>query len=143
MASHDLYLIAYDRGKYSVGPKAGQTKPYHWAFFLETKVTSRIREGIAYQLRGMPGGFYYGGPETVDLPKSGYIKHVVHIGQVPEGSVANLHPLFSGVAITNDESSAWNCQNWGLGAYTGLVAGGFVYDGYSAEAIQGWVIEDP
>ncbi len=142
MASYNLYLVTCDRSRYSAGPKIGQTKPYHWEFFVETRVSSRKREGIAYQLSGMPVHFTYGGPEAVDLNKSSSVKHVVHIGQVPETSTTSLHGLFSGIAITNNESSDWNCQNWGLGACASLATSGFIYDGYTAEAIQNWVVED-
>ena len=70
MVKYPLYLATYDRGKYYTG----LTKPYHWSYFIEVEVRGAEILGVAHQLRGMPGAFYYRGPEQVDLAKSGSLR---------------------------------------------------------------------
>ncbi|KAF3938044.1 hypothetical protein ABW19_dt0201473 [Dactylella cylindrospora] len=60
--SHPLYIVTYDRGTHW---RTGRPKAYHWAFLIEFSST----RGIKHQLRGMPGGYYYPGPEDASPEK--------------------------------------------------------------------------
>lgn len=79
-----------------------------------------INLGIAHQLRGMPGAFYYMGPEEVDLAKSRSLKEEL---------------------LNTVESSGWNCQDWALEGLEKLRADGFIYDGYTRETVKAWLKE--
>ncbi|KAK6512336.1 hypothetical protein TWF481_001224 [Arthrobotrys musiformis] len=57
--SHSLYIITYDRGTHW---ETGAVKAYHWTFMIELSATT----GLKHQLRGMPGAYYYPGPEAAD-----------------------------------------------------------------------------
>lgn len=57
MSGYSFSIVTYDRGERWDDPT--KKKPYHWAFFLQTGTTSGV--GHAFQLRGMPGAFYYFG----------------------------------------------------------------------------------
>lgn len=52
------------------------------AKLVQKELKSTINLGIAYQLRGMPGAFYYKGPEDVNLNKSESLKEKLQIGEV-------------------------------------------------------------
>lgn len=77
MSKPTLYLVTYDRGKYAT---TGETKPYYCLYFIQLEIIGAQNKGIAHQLCGMPGGFYYRGPEEVDLAKSGSCKEELEIG---------------------------------------------------------------
>jgi len=64
MSAYLLSLVTYDRG--ARWDNATRKKLYHWDFFLKTKGT----QGLAFQLCGMPGAFYYSREEHVDLDSS-------------------------------------------------------------------------
>ncbi|KAK6508430.1 hypothetical protein TWF506_010522 [Arthrobotrys conoides] len=57
--SHSLYIVTYDRGTHW---DTGLVKAYHWAFLIELSPST----GLKHQLRGMPGAYYYPGPEAAD-----------------------------------------------------------------------------
>ncbi|KAK6527031.1 hypothetical protein TWF281_010226 [Arthrobotrys megalospora] len=57
--SHSLYITTYDRGTHW---ETGRVKAYHWAFLIDLSPSA----GIKHQLRGMPGAYYYPGPEAAD-----------------------------------------------------------------------------
>ncbi|KAK6333235.1 hypothetical protein TWF718_011056 [Orbilia javanica] len=57
--SHSLYIITYDRGTHW---ETGDVKAYHWTFLIELSTST----GLKHQLRGMPGSYYYPGPEAAD-----------------------------------------------------------------------------
>jgi hypothetical protein len=95
--------------------------------------------GIAHQLRGMPGGFYYRGPEAASLKRSTALKETLEIGQVPNNKLDRITELFRSVEIVKDETSTWNCQDWSLDALMTLQAEGFVDEQYSQEAVKNWL----
>lgn len=141
MPKHTLYLVTYDRGKH---PATGHTQPYHWIFFIQTKTTGTEDVGIVHQLRGLPGGFHYEGPEQTDLaaPGGSPIKQQLEIGEVDASKLDWVHGILKGVAIDDVESSGWNCQNWTLAGMEGLRAEGFVYDYITAETARNWLKEE-
>ncbi|KAK6349117.1 hypothetical protein TWF730_009874 [Orbilia blumenaviensis] len=57
--SYSLYIITYDRGTHW---ETGRVKAYHWTFLIELSSST----GLKHQLRGMPGAYYYSGPEAID-----------------------------------------------------------------------------
>ncbi|CAG9994448.1 unnamed protein product [Clonostachys byssicola] len=124
MAKRTLYLVTYDRGTY---PTTGKVKPYHWSYFIQTDLRGNKNLGIAHQLRGMPGGFYYPGPEQLDLVKSGSPKEELEIGEVDDSNLKRVHEILSSVRIETSESSGWNCQDWSLAGFEMLKEEGFVY----------------
>lgn len=65
MLGHAFSTITYNRGEEWDAPT--KKKPYHWAFFVQTGTTPYVRD--TFQLRGMPGLFYYSAEESVDLSK--------------------------------------------------------------------------
>ncbi|CAK7263821.1 hypothetical protein SEPCBS57363_000750 [Sporothrix epigloea] len=138
MAKHTLYLVTYDRGVYST---TGKTKPYHWLFFIQVNFGGEKNQGIVHQLRGMPGGFYYRGPEDLDLNKSGTLKEQLEVGEVDDSRLSRVHDILKDVRIETNESSTWNCQNWTLDGFEKLKAEGFAYDYLTAEAIKHWLRE--
>jgi hypothetical protein len=60
IAKHTLYIVTYERGVYVA---SGKVKPYYWSYFIQIEAKQGQNFGIAHQLRGMPGNFYYKGPE--------------------------------------------------------------------------------
>jgi hypothetical protein len=82
MSKHALYLVTYSRG---IHPITGQVKPHHWAYFLETHSSSPEAGGVIFQLRGMPGGFHYPGPEQMDVTQDGgpgELRDKLEVGEV-------------------------------------------------------------
>lgn len=135
---YSLYLVTYHRGTYL---NTGRPKPYHWSFFIQKKVENGINLGIAHQLRGMPGAFYYMGPEEVDLAKSRSLKEELLIGEVDESKLSLVHQRLKDCRIDTVESSGWNCQDWALEGLEKLRADGFIYDGYTRETVKAWLKE--
>lgn len=133
-----LYLVTYDRGTYST---TGKVKPYHWSYFIEVKIDGPKRLGIAHQLRGMPGAFYYRGPEEVDLAKSGSLKEELEVGEVDESSFDKIHEILKDLEIDTSESSGWNCQNWALNGLEKLKEEGFIYDHMTTDVVKNWLKE--
>ncbi|KAI1167541.1 hypothetical protein F5B18DRAFT_444448 [Nemania serpens] len=138
MAKYTFYLVTYDRGTYST---TGKVKPYHWCYFIQTEINGRKNLGIAHQLRGMPGAFYYTGPEMVDLNISGSPKEELEIGEVNESVLSKIHEILKEVRIDKVESSGWNCQDWTLDGFDKLKAEGFVYDYLTPDAVKTWLRE--
>ncbi|GJN80293.1 hypothetical protein VFPFJ_01553 [Purpureocillium lilacinum] len=138
MAKHTIYLVTYDRGTNSVTDKIN---PYHWAYFIQVELTSGENMGIAHQLRGMPGSFYYKGPEKVDLSKSGRLKEELEVGEVGSSKIQRVHDILKTVRIDKVESSGWNCQDWALEGFDLLKAEGFIYDHMEANAVKAWLKE--
>ncbi|KAI0071751.1 hypothetical protein K474DRAFT_1630077 [Panus rudis PR-1116 ss-1] len=137
--SYDLYIVAYDRGK---DWRDGRTKPYHWSFFIETETFS-LTVGIAHQLRGMPGGFYYKGAERADLREPEQpIKTTVQIGQIPKSEVDEVEPLLKTVPIDLDETTSWNCQNWAGSALALMEKRGWITEGNTFAALKEWLKEE-
>jgi hypothetical protein len=97
--------------------------------------------GIAHQLRGMPGAFYYRGPEEVDLNKSGSLKEELQIGEVDATKLDLVHQRLKECRIDTEESSGWNCQDWALEGLEKLRAEGFVDVTYTKEVVKNWLKE--
>ncbi|KAI5863133.1 hypothetical protein GGS23DRAFT_55065 [Durotheca rogersii] len=138
MPKHTLYLVTHERGQH---PITGKTKPYHWSYFIQIKLEDGANEGIAHQLHGMPGSFYYKGPENVDLSKSGDLKEELEVGEVDGSLLDSVHEVLENVRIDSVESSGWNCQDWALDGFTKLKEKGFVYDHLTPEAVKNWLKE--
>lgn len=138
MSRYSFSIITYDRGERWAAPT--KKKPYHWAFFLQTSTTSGV--GHAFQLRGMPGAFYYSGEETVEVSKSGSKNGQLEVGSVPVEKYERFKQLLRAVPIDNVESSKWNCQNWSLAALDWFRAEGFIAEEYPNNVIQYWLRED-
>jgi hypothetical protein len=64
--AYPLFIATYDRGERWDDPT--KKKQFHWSFFLKT--SGPAGEGLAFQLRGMPGAFYYSGEERVNINSS-------------------------------------------------------------------------
>ncbi|KAI3390850.1 hypothetical protein diail_8540 [Diaporthe ilicicola] len=117
----------------------GKQKPFHWSFFEGTAPSRRqIDPGVAFQLRGLPGGFYYQGPETVDMGKSSSKKEILEIGDLEGGDIEqvkkHIDAILKMVHIEKNESSRWNCQNWALDGFTSLAADKNILDSYYNKA---------
>ncbi|TVY67449.1 hypothetical protein LSUE1_G007444 [Lachnellula suecica] len=132
MAGYSFSIVTYDRGGRWNDPT--KKKPYHGAF-LETSTGSGV--GYAFQLRGMPGAFYFSGEESVDLARSGSKNGQLEVGTVPVAKYDLFKQLLGAVPIDNDESSGWNSLqvDW-------LRAEGFVSEDYPNNVIQYWLRED-
>lgn len=140
-ASCAIHLVTYDRGK----DYKGQTKPYHWEFLFETGKPGS-GNGIAHQLHGMPGAFYYSGPEPVDIWASensthALIKSTLEIGQISREELDGLEELLRAIPITRDEASEWNCQSWGGEALAMFIEKGWVDAQYSFAVVKEWMKE--
>ncbi|KGQ02116.1 hypothetical protein PAAG_11067 [Paracoccidioides lutzii Pb01] len=133
-----LYLVTYDRGTYL---NTSIPKPYHWSFFVQKEIKGKVRQGIAYQLRGIPGAFHYDGPEEVDLGHSGSLKEELLIGEGPEDKFEMIHQRLKECKIDSVESSSWNCPDWALEGFEKLKTEGFVYDIYTVETVRAWLRE--
>jgi hypothetical protein len=138
MSGYSFSIVTYDRGERWDDPT--KKKPYHWSFFLQTTTTSGF--GHAFQLRGMPGAFYYSGEESVDLSRSGSKNGQLEVGFVPVKKYNRFKQLLEAVPIDNVESSGWNCQSWSLAALDWLRAEGLVAEEYPNNVIQYWLRED-
>jgi hypothetical protein len=138
MSDYTLYLVTFDRGDH---PVTGKVQPYHWVYFIEEGFQGIANPGIAYQLRGMPGGFSYGGPEKVDLSEFGRVRHKLEIGRVPVSKVDRVHEILSQVRVDTSESSGWNCQDWALDGLDELKKEGFVYGHHNKDGLKNWLKE--
>lgn len=138
MAGYAFSIITYDRGEQWDEPT--KKKPYHWAFFVQTGNTPNI--GHTFQLRGMPGSFYYSGEEAVDISKVDAENGQLEVGCIPVEKYEHFKQLLKAVPVDNIESSGWNCQSWSLAALNDLRAEGLVGDEYSNNVIQHWLRED-
>lgn len=135
---YTLYLVTYDRGTHL---NTGIKKPYHWSFFVQKELQGAKNLGVAHQLRGMPGAYYYQGPEDVDLNKSGSRKEQLEIGEVDPAKLDLIHERLKECRIDTVESSGWNCQDWALEGLEKLRAEGFVDETYTAEVVKNWLKE--
>ncbi|KAL9104744.1 MAG: hypothetical protein Q9163_000356 [Psora crenata] len=124
MASYPLLLVTYDRGLHWQSQKP---KPYHWAFFIKTESVGYEVLGTVHQLRGMPGAFYYGGPEQ---------------GEVESEKMDKVTEKLRAIPIEKNEASSRNCQGWSLAALDVLRKEGFIDDQYTNEVIKNWLRED-
>lgn len=147
MPKHPFYIVTYSRG---IHPLTGQVKPHHWAYFLETESGGTGSRGVIFQLRGMPGGFNYPGPENMGIAQDGGPREErdkLEVGEVDvhdtdiEGAVDRIHGVLKDVAVVKDESAAWNCQDWALEGFTRLRDAGVVYGHLEAEGVRGWLKE--
>lgn len=138
MSGYAFSIVTYDRGERWDDPT--KKKPYHWAFFLQTSTTSGV--GCAFQLRGMPGAFYYSGEESVNLSRSGSKNGELEIGFVPVEKYDRFKQLLEAVPIDNVESSGWNCQSWSLAALDRLRTEGLVAEKSPNNVIQYWLREE-
>lgn len=109
-------------------------------FFLKTNTTSEV--GNTYQLRGMPGSFYYPGEEILDLSELGSKNGELEVGKVPEQKLVLFKEILEKLPVVNDESLTWNCQNWSISALDKLRDAGFIGDDYSNNVIRYWLRED-
>ncbi len=135
---YTLYLVTYDRGTYL---STGKAKPYHWSFFIQKEIKGTMNLGVAHQLRGMPGAFYYKGPENVDLNKSGSLKEELQIGEVDEAKLDVVNLRLKECRIDTVESSGWHCQDWALEGIDRLRAEGFVYESFTGDVVKNWLKE--
>lgn len=138
MTSYTFSIITYDRGEQWDAPT--KKKPYHWAFFIQTGTTPHI--GHMFQLRGMPGSFYYQAKEAVDLSKVDGGNAQLEVGHIPPQKYERFKQLLEAVTIDNNESSGWNCQSWSLLALDNLREEGLVMNDYPNNVIQHWFRED-
>ena len=136
--AYTLYLITYDRVTYL---NTGTPKPYHWSFFIQKELRGTTNLGIEYQLRGMPGAFYYPGPEDVDLANSASVKEELQIGKVDAAKLDLVHQRLKECRIETVESSGWNCQHWTLEGLEMLRAERFVDATYTEEVVRNWLRE--
>ena len=139
-----FYIVTFDRGTYL---QTGVPKPYHWAFFIQTHVSTVKNAGIAHQLHGMPGAFFYAGPEDVvvddddDWAPSCGTREQLEIGVIEEDQLAKVHALLKTCRIDESESSGWNCQDWTLDGFSKLRAEGLVDASLTPEIIRNWLRE--
>lgn len=138
MSNSPIYLVTYDRGIYDL---TGEIKPYHWSFFYERSRDGPRRRGIALQLHGMPGGFYYVGPEELDLAGTGPVKEQLEIGEATEDGVGRIHEMLSMIPIVKDESSKWNCQDWALEGLERMTAAGYIHEYLNPGTVKNWLKE--
>lgn len=137
--SHSLYLVTYSRGRHGL---TNAVQPYHWLFFIQAKIVGGKKIGITHQLRGMPGGFYYPGPEEIDFDASQIKREEVEIGQVPVDKLDKVHELLKEIRIEKSETLRWNCQDWSLAGLDKLRAEGFVDETYTNDVIRHWLKEE-
>ncbi|OBT38736.1 hypothetical protein VE00_10692 [Pseudogymnoascus sp. WSF 3629] len=137
MPSYAFSIITYDRGEQWDSPKK---KPYHWIFFIQTSTTPNIDH--TFQLRGMPGSFYYSAEEAVDLSKFDGANGQLEVGSIPVQKYERFKQLLQAVTIINVESSGWNYQSWSLAALDNLRGEGLVADDYPNNVIRHWLRED-
>lgn len=135
MPKHPLYIVTYDRGNHPVNNKVN---PYHWAYFIQVNIDGQRRLGVTHQLHGMPGNFYYQGPEDADL---GPIKEELVLGEIDSSDMAKVHDILRGVKIDQTEHSGWNCQSWTLEGLEGLRESGFIYEHLGQEEVKHWLKE--
>ncbi|KAI9894690.1 MAG: hypothetical protein M1814_002046 [Vezdaea aestivalis] len=135
---YTLYLVTYARG---TRLNTGINKPFHWSFFVQISQDDEKNLGYAYQLRGMPGAFYYAGPEEVDLNKSHARREELDIGDIDPAKLSLVHQHLSQCNIEAAESTDWNCQDWALQGLEMLRTEGFVYDGFTADVVRNWLRE--
>ncbi|KAI5803876.1 hypothetical protein EDC01DRAFT_476687 [Geopyxis carbonaria] len=133
MSSHSLIIAAYHRGHHW---QTNKPKPYHWSFFIFTNPTTL--SGIAHQLHGMPGNFWYDGPESVDL---GSTCSKVDVGSVQSTKLERFTEICREVPIDQGESSGWNCQSWTLEVVDRLRKEGFVDEWVTNEEIRQYLKE--
>lgn len=122
MSGYSLCILTYNRGAQWDDPS--KAKPFHWSFFLQTGSTPDI--GLEFQLRGLPGAFYYAGEESVDVALREDGNGRLEIGFVPVGMYGLFKRLLGEVPIDLVESSGWNCQSWCLAALDRLRGEGLV-----------------
>jgi hypothetical protein len=77
-SSYPLLLCTYDRGAEPFDPS--KKKPFHWAFLVVTDAANRT--GLAFQLRGMRGAYYYSEEEEVRIDGSNRKNNELEIGAV-------------------------------------------------------------
>jgi hypothetical protein len=138
MPSYAFSIITYDRGEQWDSPT--KKKPYHWIFFIQTSTTPNIDH--TFQLRGMPGSFYYSAEEAVDLSKFDGANGQLEVGSIPVQKYERFKQLLQAVTIINVESSGWNYQSWSLAALDNLRGEGLVADDYPNNVIRHWLRED-
>ncbi|KAG7285051.1 hypothetical protein NEMBOFW57_009671 [Staphylotrichum longicolle] len=150
MPKHTFYLVTYDRGLH---PLTHAPKTHHWAYFLELDAaTAPEPTGVIFQLRGMPGGFYYPGPEEdmgiSQIGAPGELRERLEIGEVDvkdqggiSGVVDKIDAVLKKVGVVKDEGAAWNCQDWAMGGLEGLKMLRVVYESLNEEGIKGWLRE--
>ena len=138
MSSYPLFIVTYDRGER--WDDSTKKKPFHWAFFLKTGSTAG--EGLAFQLRGMPGAFYYSGEERVNINSSGSKIGELEIGAIPVSKYDRFKQLLAAGPVNNVQSSNWNCQDWSLSVLDWLRQEGFVEEQYQNDVIKYWLRED-
>lgn len=137
MPKHTVYLLAFDRGTH---PLTGKVKPYHWMYFVQTEVRDGKPWSHVFQLRGMPGGFYYPGPETMNpAAELGEPLEKLEIGEVDASSPLDIHEVMKEIRIVEDEASSGNCQDWALADLGRLREEGLVYDHISEEVVRSWL----
>ena len=138
--THTLSIATYYRGTHW---QTGKIKPYHWSFFIYTgPKDDPSAPGVVHQLHGMPGAFYYVGPENVSLRRSTARKLTLDVGEVPENKLNRITEILEQVNVVKDESSPWNCQDWSLEGLEKLAEEGFVDEGYTREVVKYWLREE-
>ncbi|KAK4032342.1 hypothetical protein C8A01DRAFT_41222 [Parachaetomium inaequale] len=137
MPKHTLYIAKRS-------PTTGPT-------FFEADSHLPDAPGIIFQLRGMPGGFYYPGPENLGATQDGgpgELRDKLEAGEVgvdesagTQAAVDKIDGILKGVDVVKDESAAWNCQNWALEGFELLKKAGVVYGHLGGEGVRGWLKE--
>ena len=138
---HSLYILTYDRGTYSL---TGKVKPYHWSYLIKRGNEGNEQSSSYFQLRGMPGGFYYPGPEhlsDVVMQQAGDVKDKLEVGEVNRADMDKMNDVLAGLEIVKDESSGWSCQDWALAGLAKLREEGIVYEHMTVEVVRSWLKE--
>ncbi|KAH9838530.1 uncharacterized protein C8Q71DRAFT_534619 [Rhodofomes roseus] len=104
----------------------------HWSFLLYKPGDQHAK---AYQLTGSTTTYEVKQPEEVTPAKSSSFMGQVPVGHIAESHVAAFEQMVLGLPITRG-NTAWNCQNWIIGALAALKANGFNVTAYGLEDLR-------
>jgi len=131
-----LKIISSDRGRY---PVYNELMSYHWTLPLNNGRSSSI--GTVYQLKGMPGGFHYDGPEpNEDVTVSGYQPKESDAGEVPANKFLGFERIVADEFISKQEYG-WDCQSWRASVLEKHKGAGFVHDCITPGSVKAWLKE--
>ena len=138
--SYTLQLLTYSRGLH---PIDNTVLPYHWALLLLPEPLSAT--GTVYQLRGMPGGFHYDGPEpnsdvTKVMDPHAKPKVVIEIGEVPFDKLGEFESIMGSEDVSKKEYG-WNCQDWTVAVLEKVEGRGWLHESLTVEGIKAWLRE--
>ncbi len=90
MAKRTLYLITYDLRHVC---HHGQGEALQLVIFHPDRGQGRPKLGHLASTTRHARGFYYRGPEDVDLAKSGTRKEELEVGEVDESKLGGVHEI--------------------------------------------------